>query len=284
MEWKYGKRFPFPYILTPSDKIISFSAPLVSSKSWAILSSTLCLGGNQEVQREIASLTKIMTAYTALVIADEMGINIETAKIVTPFESIIQGGTTAYLTEGDTLSILNMLHAMLLPSGNDAAYAIAYHFGCLLITSRSIKETDPVDVFVQEMNNNAKEIGMINTNYANPHGLCDTKNKSTAMDVAKLSYLALANPVIKKIVGKKSHTCIALDINKLEKDFTWTNTNKLLGKGFNGLKTGVTSMAGPCLSASFTMNGEDVIVVLLASKTGEKRWYDARKLKDYYGR
>eukprot|EP00826_Nyctotherus_ovalis_P042079 TRINITY_DN4294_c0_g2_i1.p1 TRINITY_DN4294_c0_g2~~TRINITY_DN4294_c0_g2_i1.p1 ORF type:complete len:116 (-),score=14.69 TRINITY_DN4294_c0_g2_i1:153-461(-) len=70
----------------------------------------------------------------------------------------------------------------------------------------------------------------------------------------------------------------------MERLFSWSNTNKLLGKGFSGLKTGITTTAGQCLAASFRMNNENVVIVLLGSKTGDKRWYEAIKLKDYYER
>lgn len=284
MERRYSKKSGLCASSVSSANCITFNAPLITAKAWAIHSPTLRLGKNERIHREIASLTKIMTAYTVLKLASKMNIDIYTHKVETPFDSLYLGGTTANLIEGDTLTVWDMLHAMLLPSGNDAAYALANHFGALISTPQLYPLPEPADFFVAEMNRNAKGLGLNDTTFANPHGLCDPGNKSSAVDVAKLGMAALDGEVICEIVRAKSHSCLGYDINNMEKTFSWSNTNKLLGKGFSGLKTGVTTTAGPCLVASFRMNGENVVIVLLGSKTGDKRWYEAIKLKDYYER
>ena len=100
------------------------------------------------------------------------------------------GGTTANLSDGDVLSLYDMLHAMLLPSGNDAAYSLAEYFGYALLYSRAKKQydfIDPIQVFVSEMNKNAKALKLTKTTFANPHGLKNHLNKSTALDVARLT-------------------------------------------------------------------------------------------------
>ena len=112
------------------------SPPQLTSKSWAVINANTdeFLGGYHEHERrEIASLTKVMTAYTALKIINNLNINVTESKIEASFESSITGGTSANLEEGDVLNVWDMLHAMLLPSGNDAAYALAEYFGLVLI-------------------------------------------------------------------------------------------------------------------------------------------------------
>jgi D-alanyl-D-alanine carboxypeptidase len=263
-----------------------FSPPQITAKSWAVLNANTgeLLGGQHEHERrEIASITKVMTAYTAIQIINSLNINVDESKVETSYDASLMIGTTAYLEEGDVLSVRDMLHAMLLPSGNDAAYALAEYFGLVLIELglKASKLVDPIQVFLCEMNKNAKAIRMSNTNYANPHGLQNFFNKSSALDIAKLSQIVMRFSLFSEIVKKQKYSCTGQDLFGNNKTFTWKNTNKLLAKGFNGLKTGITSSAGPCLVSNYKDDMVNLIIVVLSSKTPDHRWTETMKLKDW---
>ena len=132
--------------------------------------------------------------------------------------------------------------------------------------------------FLQEMNRYARALGLESTNYANPHGLSHKNNKSTAADIGKLACIAIQDPLIREIVINKSYTCVGRDIRDEPSEFSWSNTNKLLGKGFNGLKTGVTPAAGPCLAASFEKDSLHLVIIVMNTKTMDNRWVEVPKL------
>ena len=132
--------------------------------------------------------------------------------------------------------------------------------------------------FLQEMNRYARALGLESTNYANPHGLSHKNNKSTAADIGKLACIVMQDPLVREIVIQKHYTCTGRDLQDEPREFSWTNTNKLLGKGFNGVKTGVTPAAGPCLAASFEKDSLHLVVVVMNTKTMDNRWVEVPKL------
>lgn len=105
------------------------------------------------------------------------------------------------------------------------------------------------------------------------------RNLSTARDVCKLASIALRDDMFKSIVGTKTHKSDITN-NGITREQIWENTNKLLSKGFEGVKTGVTNKAGPCLCASYK-NDTHMIVTLLNSKSMEARWIEAKKLVEW---
>eukprot|EP00826_Nyctotherus_ovalis_P002875 TRINITY_DN10579_c0_g1_i1.p1 TRINITY_DN10579_c0_g1~~TRINITY_DN10579_c0_g1_i1.p1 ORF type:complete len:294 (+),score=83.98 TRINITY_DN10579_c0_g1_i1:200-1081(+) len=266
-------------------KSLTMSSSLkLTAKSWIAINGNTgeyFIGCNEHERREIASLTKIMTAYTSMQIINALDINITESLVEVSFDASLMNGTTASLCEGDVLNIYDMLHAMLLPSGNDAAYALAEYFGLLLIELGFKGSFDPIQIFVNEMNKNAKILGMLDTSYANPHGLQNPNNKSSAHDVAKLAKSAMKLPLFADIVKKQTYSCLGQDMLSRQKSFRWTNTNKLLTKGFQGLKTGITSVAGPCLASSYKDSETNIIIVVISCKTPELRWTETIKLKNY---
>ena len=132
--------------------------------------------------------------------------------------------------------------------------------------------------FLQEMNRYARALGLESTNYANPHGLSHKNNKSTAADIGKLACIVMQDPLVREIVCQKHYSCTGRDLQDEPREFQWTNTNKLLGKGFNGVKTGVTPAAGPCLAASFEKDSLHLVVVVMNTKTMDNRWVEVPKL------
>ena len=141
-----------------------------------------------------------------------------------------------------------------------------------------MQSDQPMKYFLQEMNRYARALGLESTNYANPHGLSHKNNKSTAADIGKLACIVMQDPLVREIVLQKHYTCTGRDLQDEPREFQWTNTNKLLGKGFNGVKTGVTPAAGPCLAASFEKDSLHLVIVVMNTKTMDNRWVEVPKL------
>ncbi|PGT83761.1 D-alanyl-D-alanine carboxypeptidase family protein [Bacillus sp. AFS040349] len=209
----------------------------------------------------IASITKIMTAILA----------IESKKLdemVTVSEKAIQAeGSSVYLQKGEKIKLEDLVYGLMLRSGNDAAVAIAEHVGGSL------------EGFVVMMNQKAEEIGMTNTEFANPHGLDDHENHySTAYDMAILTQYAMKNETYQEISGTETHKAP----NPNEKwDRVWHNKNKLLTslyKYSTGGKTGYTVRAKRTLVSTASKDGMDTIVVTLNDPDD---WKDHMNLHNY---
>lgn len=197
---------------------------------------------NMTKKKLIASTTKIMTA----VIAIESG---KTDKMVKVTDKVLEAyGSAIYLSIGEKMKLEDMIYGLMMQSGNDAALMIADFLG-------------GEEKFVEKMNKKAKEIGMKNTTFANPHGL-DEKNQnySTAYDMALLMRYANSDPLFRKITGCKKHT-----VKTKEKTYVWSNKNKLLYtyKYTTGGKTGYTDKAHRTLVTSASRGDMSLIVVTL---------------------
>ena len=192
-------------------------------------------------QKQIASITKIMTA----IIAIESGQMHEEA--TTSRRAIYTEGSSIYLEQGEKMSIEDLLYGLMLRSGNDAAVVIGEHIG------------GSVEGFVHLMNEKARWIGMTNTNFTNPHGLNNDDHYSTAYDMAILMRYAMDNPKFRKISGTKSYKANT-------RTYSWQNKNKLLTMFYDystGGKTGYTKLAGRTLVSTASKNDTDLIVVSL---------------------
>lgn len=251
--------------------------PIISSQSWIIIESIkgrAIDGKCDEDIREIASLTKIMTCITAIH---------EIEKRQRSFEEVVRvdekaanmDGTSADLRVGDEIKIWDLLHGLMLPSGNDAAIVISQFVGGIIDRSR-----DPVETFVEKMNSNAIALKLFDTNFTNPHGMSTSINLSSAKSIAFLSAYAIRNKLFSQIVRTKKHVCSIFNPNGTRK-VEWNNTNLMLDKGFSGLKTGHTPAAGPCLSFSVEKKKKRFIGVLLGTKSMELRWVEAMQLCKY---
>jgi serine-type D-Ala-D-Ala carboxypeptidase (penicillin-binding protein 5/6) len=197
---------------------------------------------NMNKKKLIASTTKIMTG----IIAVESG---KLNKTVTVTDKVLESyGSNIYLSIGEKMKLKDMVYGLMMQSGNDAALMIADYLG-------------GEEKFVKMMNKKAKQIGMKNTTFSNPHGLDEkTKNYSTAYDMALLMRYANSNPTFRKITGCKKHT-----VKTDEKTYVWTNKNKLLYtyKYTTGGKTGYTDKARRTLVTSASNGNLDLIVVTL---------------------
>ena len=188
--------------------------------------------------------------------------------VVTGKEPLLAEGTRVYLEEGEQLTLEQVLYAMMLNSGNDAAIAIAEHIG------------GSVEAFVEMMNKKAQQIGAKNTTFVNPNGLSEEGHLTTAYDLAIISRYALLNfPEFRKIVSTKTEE---IPWQGQEWDRQLINLNKLLWNydGCDGIKSGYTSTAGSTLAASATRDGWQLISVVLKSN-GTNIFSDSETLLNY---
>ena len=285
--------------------------PTITAQSYAVYdmrSGSLLLGRKENLKREIASLTKIMTFYTVLDIINNLKnqkIDPDKYEITVSRHAAQVTGTTAYLKEGDVFTVTQLFFAMMLPSGNDAAYCLAEHFGELVFFDKYYDaEFHPtpnsnfsqcyvgswqfgdciVKYFLKEMNNNASKLKMFSSNFDSPHGLMNKYNYSTAYDLCLLTQRCMQISRFRDIVRTRAFT--AFPLNKLgsgEAPYHWDNTNKLLGhvEGFIGCKTGVTDSAGPCFSGAFEGSNERLCVIVLNSKTMDTRWVEVPAMVEW---
>ena len=215
-----------------------------------------------------ASVTKVMTMLLIMEAIDAGKIGWDDT--VTASESAAaKGGSQIYLKVGETMSVSDMVKSIAVSSANDCACAMAEH----LAGSES--------AFVDMMNTRAKELGMNDTNFVNCTGLDDSpeaaNHRTSAHDIAIMSRELLKNhPDIKKF------TTVWMDTVR-NGAFGLSNTNKLIRfyNGATGLKTGFTSGAGYCLSASAQREGMELIAVVMGSETSAHRFNTCKGMLDY---
>ena len=213
-------------------------------------SGKILVAANASAKRPVASLTKIATAVVTVDWATATGTDIATTRITVPQTITLVGGPNPMnLQPGDQLTIRDALYSALLGSDNLAALAIADHVGREILNRRG-GSGDPVAVFVGEMNQLGKALGMTQTRFANPHGLDrpGTKAFSTAADLARLSIYAMRRNAITFIVRQKERQ-VSVTGPAGPRGYRVKNSNELAGEpGILGVKTGTTAAAGPCLA------------------------------------
>ena len=238
--------------------------PQISAQSYAIFdlkTNSLIVGRKENLRREVASLTKMMTFYTVQDLLGRFSLNPDTHQIKVTRAAAMTTGTTANLRAGDILTVTQLLYAMMLPSGNDAAYSLAEYFGEMIYTEKSVDQEPPfvgswqfgdsmVRYFLREMNQNATKLRMFSSSFDSPHGLMNKYNYSTAYDVCLLTSHCMKIPLFREVVKTLEYSATS---KKSDIEYLWENTNKLLGTvpGFVGCKTGITDSAGPCFSGCF---------------------------------
>ncbi|MEW9534330.1 D-alanyl-D-alanine carboxypeptidase family protein [Microbispora sp. NPDC049125] len=211
----------------------------------------------------IASLTKVMTAYVV-----RRQARLDSVVTITKADvrhAVAGGATAAGLRAGERLTVRDLLYALMLPSGADAAHALAQRYG------------PGTTKFVARMNAAAKSLGLRDTHYANPDGL-PSKGYSTARDQAALATAALADPVIATVARTPARKIAKTSVHRAH---TWRNTNTLLKDGALGLKTGYTRQAGYCLSFVAVREGHTFVGVLLGERGDAARFATARKLLEW---
>lgn len=226
--------------------IFPISAVADSSKSSIVMdldSGRVLYENDANHQRLIASITKIMTAILAIENGDL------DKKVIVGEEVLSMYGTNIYVEVGEKMTMRDLIYGLLLRSGNDAAVVIAKEIG-----GTEAK-------FVQMMNSKAREIGMKNTVFKNPHGLDEvTENYSTAYDMALLSKYAFSNKIYRKIVATKKY-----EVSTGKKTYLWYNRNRLLDnyKYCTGGKNGYTPSAGKTLVSTASKGNLNLTIVSL---------------------
>jgi D-alanyl-D-alanine carboxypeptidase (penicillin-binding protein 5/6) len=204
-----------------------------------------------------ASTTKIATA---IVVMNHVK-NLEEQVQIAPDDVAASYESKMGVQAGDTLTVEQLMYGMMLPSGNDAARALARYVG------KQLGGDDPIAAFVAEMNNLVTTLGLKNTHFTNPVGLKDDPDHySSARDLAALANEALKNKFIAAVVRTKEITVTS--VGPEHRDFDLFNVNQLLGQnGVHGVKSGSTDAAGGCLVVASWAHGRNrVITVILGSK------------------
>lgn len=218
---------------------------------------------NPDERVPIASVTKVMTMLLIMEAVDSGKITLD--DMVTVSENAMSyGGSTMFLEAGEQLTVNDMMKGIAVASANDGCVAMAEH----LAGSES--------AFVDMMNAKAQELGMENTHFMNTNGLDEDDHYSSARDVAIMSRELIKHKII------FNYTSIWMDTLRGGK-FQLANTNKLIRfyEGANGLKTGSTSKALCCLSATAKRNDMQLIAVVLGAPTSAERFSSAKSLLDY---
>jgi D-alanyl-D-alanine carboxypeptidase (penicillin-binding protein 5/6) len=252
--------------------------PVVSAKAWAVADGAtgkLLWGANEAEPRAIASTTKVMTAWVVLRLADADPKVLD--EVVTYSERAAgTRGSSARLHAGERLPVRDLLYGLLLPSGNDAAVALAEHFG-RRFGGADPPDADPLPLFVAEMNARAKALKLNETSYVDPNGL--GRNQSSARDLVALTWHTLHNERFREYVQTRRHQCEVVGPTGEKRAVTWDNTNRLLDiDGYDGVKTGTTTAAGNCLVASGRRGPDRLLVVVLGSTSSDGKYVDARNL------
>ena len=227
-------------------------------------SGTILYDKQADMQVPIASITKVMTMLLTMEALEQGRISL-TDLVPVSEHAYNMGGSQIWLEPGEEFTLDEMLKAVCVSSANDAAVAVAEFVG----------GSEPA--FVEMMNQKAQELGMTNTTFKNACGLDEEGHLSSAHDVAIMSREMLTkHPQILEYTGIWMDTLRNGQTQLL-------NTNKLLKRydGITGLKTGTTSKAGVCLSASATRNGVSLIAVVLGSPSSGERFDSATTLLDY---
>lgn len=225
---------------------------------------------NADMSMFPASTTKIMTTLVAL----EMMQNNEEAlrQICYVSESAVNlasDESSARLKAGDQVPVIDLLYGAMLPSGNDAANAIAENLG------------GTAD-FVARMNQKARELGCTSTQFVNPHGLHDERHYTTARDMARIAQYAMQNPLFRQIISASTHAMAGANRTVSNRnDFINANKTDRYYVYGTGIKTGSTSAAGSCFVGSATKDGINLISVVFGSSNDLARYTDTMKLMEY---
>ncbi|MEV5157053.1 D-alanyl-D-alanine carboxypeptidase [Streptomyces sp. NPDC053728] len=234
-------------------------------------------GKAADTRRSTGSTTKMMTAKVVLA---QKNLNLDTKVTVQKAYSdyiVSKTASSARLIVGDKVTVRQLLYGLMLPSGCDAAYALADTFGSGSTRAARVKS------FIGKMNADAKGLGLKNTHFDSFDGIGSGSNYSTPRDLTKIASAAMKNPTFRGIVKTKSTKQKVTTKSGGYRYMSWSNTNAMLGSytGMIGVKTGSGPTAKYCLVFAATRNGKTVIGTVLTSTSATTRTADAKKLLDY---
>ncbi len=246
-------------------KKTSAADPLVSAAGAAVVderSGAVIYEKNSRAQRAPASITKIVTALVAIERAkpgDMVNAQYDSAELI---DSTLMG-----LYPRDRISLEDLLYGLMLPSGNDAALAIANHIA------------GSEAAFTDLMNSKMKELGLTDSHFVNAHGLDARGHYTSAYDMAMVSRYAMQSPLFRQLAAAKSHP-VTLWRSGEKMSYDIYNLNKLLAQytGADGIKIGYTENAGRTIVGSATRNGHRIYAAVLGS---DDLWTDTPRLLDY---
>lgn len=237
----------------------------------------LVISSDPDTQVEPASITKLFTAYVAMQY-------LEPDAVITCYDAlhlVVPGSSTAHLDWAYRLTVEQLVEAMLLPSGNDAAYVLAVEAGRIIDGKPNENASVAAQSFVEEMNRQAKELGMTGTHYVNPDGIHRESHISTLHDLALLGALAIENETIMKYASVTKDVVTMKSGQELE----WENTNALINPESEyycpyarGLKTGQTPYAGSCLLSAFDYEGRNLVIGVFGCAQTDDRFADTLQL------
>jgi D-alanyl-D-alanine carboxypeptidase (penicillin-binding protein 5/6) len=245
------------------------AAPAVSARAAYLVDTTtgtVHLGKQATRRMPVASLAKVMTAY--VVLREARLTDLVTVKAGDVTYARRNDATDASLHAGERLTVRDLLHGAMLPSGADATHALARVYG------------PGQKRFVAKMNAAARSLGLADTVYTNADGLPRPRGgHSTAADQARLADLALRHPVLSAIASTERYV---VPRTAAHRRHVWTNTNELLGApGVLGVKTGYTGAAGYCLAFAADRDGHRLVGVLLGESRSKRRFQTAGRLLDW---
>lgn len=256
-------------------------APIISSPNAVLIDSITGKVLFDENAHELAypaSTTKVMTAILVLE-------NANLDEVITISDDLFVLGSSMYLLKGESFTVYELLQTLLIRSANDAAEVLATHI------------SGSVEAFVQLMNKRAKELGALNTNFTNPHGLPDENHVTTAYDLAVIAKHAMTFDLFREIVATERLTFEATEFTPETRYYRNTNrflwgtggVNQILYNGaytnikydiIDGVKTGYTNDARNCLISSANVDGQRLISVVLGAQ-GLNVYADSRAIIDY---
>jgi len=254
-------------IIDNAEEILNFSNDAKSSILLECKTNTVLFRKNDNEQLAPASMTKIMTMLLVMEKIDQNLINYNDV-VTTPKEASSLGGSQIYLSEGEKMTVHDLLKGMCIASANDAAMSLACYVGG--------NEKN----FVNMMNNKVKDLGLSNTHFVNPYGFDDPNHYSSSYDMA-----IIASELINKHPKILEYTSLYEDYVRedTEKRFWLVNTNKLVKfvEGVDGLKTGWTNNSGYCLTATISKNNERFLVVNMGNSSPTIRNKEVTELLQY---
>ncbi len=234
-------------------------------------------GKAADTRRSTGSTTKIMTAKVVLA---QRNLNLDAKVTIQKAYSdyiVSKNASSARLIVGDKVTVRQLLYGLMLPSGCDAAYALADKFGTGTTRAARVKS------FIGKMNAEARNLGLRNTHFDSFDGISNGSNYSTPRDLTKLASSAMKNSTFRTVVKTKSTKQKVTTKTGGYRYMSWSNTNKLLStySGAIGVKTGSGPQAKYCLVFAATRNGKTVIGTVLGSSSETNRAADVKKLLDY---
>ena len=242
------------------------AAPAVEAQAAVLMeqeTGTVLFEHNAHDKLEPASVTKVMTLLLVMEAVDSGRLTLDEPVTVSA-NAASMGGSQVYLKENEQMTVDELLKAVAVVSGNDAAVALAEHL------------SGSEAAFVERMNQRAAELGMSDTHFVNCTGLPAAGHLTSAYDIAVMSRELMRHP------GIQNYTTIWMDSLR-GGQFQLSNTNKLVRyyDGCTGLKTGSTDSAGYCLSATAERDGLSLIAVVLKADTSQQRFDTAQNLLNF---